>query len=143
MLGNDEVSRMKSKWRVLVIDDDEVARELLMSILEKAGGEVFELPSAIGATRAIIREQIDVVVVDVMLPDISGDKLARLLRDHSRGNELAIVLVSSRSTDELELLASAARADAVVSKRDLRTRLVESVNTACERRARRVGRTMS
>jgi two-component system chemotaxis sensor kinase CheA len=136
MLRNHEVSKKPAKWRALVIDDDDVARELLMSILVKAGGEVFELPSAIGATRTIFQEQIDVVVVDVMLPDISGDKLARLLRENSRGSDIAIVLVSSRPTEELESLAALARADAVVSKRDLRTKLADVVNAARERRRR-------
>jgi two-component system KDP operon response regulator KdpE len=139
MLRNHEISKKPAKWRALVIDDDDVARELLTSLLVKAGGEAFELPSAIGATRTIFQEQIDVVIVDVGLPDISGDKLARLLRENSRGNDIAIVLVSGRPTEELESLAVVARADAVVSKRDVRTKLVDAVNAARERR-RRAGR---
>ena len=109
--------------RVLVIDDDDVARELVASTLERLGYKVFGLPTAIGATRLIFQRAIEAVVIDVMLPDMDGDKLARLLRENSRGSKLAIVLISSRPVEELQRLAATARADAVVPKSDIRTRL--------------------
>jgi DNA-binding response OmpR family regulator len=109
--------------RVLVIDDDDIARELVASTLEQLGYQVFGLPSAIGATRLIFQRAIEAVVIDVMLPDMDGDKLAKLLRENSRGSKLAIVLISSRPIEELQRLASAADADAVVPKGDIRTRL--------------------
>ena len=121
--------------RVLVIDDDDIARELLIDTLEKEGFEVFQLPSAIGASRIIFRQAIDAVVLDVMMPEINGDKLARLLRQHARGASLAIVLVSSQPVAELQKLATAADADAVLSKTEIRTRLVNAVNLAYYHRA--------
>jgi CheY-like chemotaxis protein len=125
---------MESPLRILVIDDDDIARELLTSTLKDAGHIVTELPSAIGASREIFRSSIDVVVVDVMMPDINGDKLAKLLRSNPRGGTLAIVLVSSRSVDELHDLARIATADAVVPKDRIRTELARAVVNACRRR---------
>lgn len=117
--------------RVLVIDDDDIARELLASTLEEHGHDVFELPSAIGASREIFRNGIDAVVLDVMMPDINGDKLAKLLRNNSRGKTLAIVLVSSRPVEELQALAAIATADAVVAKERIRLDLGKALNRAC------------
>lgn len=122
--------------KILVIDDDDIARELVASTLRHAGHEVLELPSAIGATKVIYHSEVDAVVLDVMLPDLDGDKLARLLRQNSRGKHLAIVLMSSRPTEELELLAYAASADAVVNKREIRQRLVSVVTHAYTNRRR-------
>ena len=122
--------------RILIIDDDDIVRELLSSILKRAGHTVFELATAIGATRSIFEHDIDAVVVDVNLPDISGDKLARVLRQNSRGARLGIVLVSSLPIDELRALAMVAQADAVCSKADIRARLEASVERACQRRVR-------
>ena len=56
--------------RVLLIDDDDIAREYLASLLRDAGHEVFELPSPIGATRTILSEGIEAVVLDVIMPDM-------------------------------------------------------------------------
>ena len=120
--------------RILIIDDDDVARELLSSTLKQSGHKVFELATAIGATRSIFEHGIEAVVVDVNLPDISGDKLARVLRQNPRGARLGIVLVSSRPIDELRALASVCQADAVVSKSDIRSRLEMAVQRACQRR---------
>jgi DNA-binding response OmpR family regulator len=128
---------MESPLRILVIDDDDIARELLTSTLKDAGHDVSELPSAIGASREIFRHNIDVVVVDVMMPDINGDKLAKLLRSNPRGNALAIVLVSSRPADELHELARIATADAVVPKDRIRTELSRAVVNASRRRTER------
>jgi CheY-like chemotaxis protein len=127
---------MKSEpVRVLVIDDDEIARELMASTLEEAGHIVVSLPSAIGATRAIYKNDVQAVVLDVMMPDINGDKVAKLLRQNSRGQNLAIVLVSSRPGDELQRLAGSADADAVVGKAEIRTRLSSAVVEAYQARS--------
>jgi CheY-like chemotaxis protein len=122
--------------RVLVIDDDEVARELMVSALEEAGHQVVSLPSAIGATRAIYKNSIQAVVLDVMMPDINGDKVAKLLRRNSRGRDLAIVLVSSQPSDELRRLARAPAADAIVNKSEIRTTLSKVVVSSCQGRTR-------
>jgi CheY-like chemotaxis protein len=116
--------------RALVIDDDDIARELLVSILKDGGYETFELPSPIGATQTIFHERIEVVVLDVMMPALSGDKLAKMLRSNPRLRSLAIVLVSSCSIDELTELAASVKADAVVSKREIRKSLLSAVARA-------------
>lgn len=120
--------------RILVIDDDDLAREVLAETLRDQGCSVFELPSAIGATRVIADESIQGVVLDVMLPDVDGDKLARMLRGNTKGSDLAIILVSSRPAHELELLAADAQADGVVNKGDVDERLWPTLHTALVRR---------
>ncbi|HWZ87296.1 MAG TPA: response regulator [Polyangiaceae bacterium] len=122
--------------RILVIDDDEVARELLSSTLRHNNHEVFELATAIDATRLIFEQEIDAVVVDVNLPDMNGDKLARILRQNSRGPTLGIVLVSTLPDDELRHVGLLAQADGVLSKSNVRAQLESAVTQACERRAR-------
>jgi DNA-binding response OmpR family regulator len=122
--------------RILIIDDDDIVRELLCSTLKRQGHEVHDLATAIGATRVIFEQDIDAVVVDVNLPDISGDKLARVLRQNSRGAGLGIVLVSSLPLDELKALALVAQADGVLSKSNIRAGLEPAVMQACHRRAR-------
>jgi DNA-binding response OmpR family regulator len=122
--------------RILIIDDDDIVRELLCSTLKKVGHEVYELETAIGATRMIFEHDIDAVVVDVNLPFMSGDKLARMLRQNSRGQTLGIVLVSSRPLEELKALAIVAQADNVVPKSSIRTGLEPAIMQACQRRVR-------
>ncbi len=123
------------KLRVLVIDDDDIAREMLCGALRSSGHDVVDLPSAIGATRAIFEQDIEAVVLDVMMPSINGDKLARLLRQATRGKSLTIILVSSRPIDELQQLAANARADAVLPKGEARNHLASALEKAHRQRA--------
>ena len=86
--------------KALVIDDDDIARELIVSVLERGGYETFDLPSPIGATQTILDRGIEIVVLDLMMPALSGDKLAKMLRSNPRLRDLTIVLVSSCDVGE-------------------------------------------
>lgn len=116
--------------RTLIIDDDDIARELLRSNLEDAAMTVFDLPSPIGATKTIIDEKINVVVLDVMMPEVSGDKLAKMLRGNPKMGRVGIVLVSSLNPAELRKLQVESGADAVVEKARIRQDLVPAVKRA-------------
>ena len=122
--------------RILLIDDDDVARELLLSLLVAAGHQVWELPSPIGATRIILSEQIEVVILDIFMPQMNGDKSAKMLRENPRMQGLGIILVSSCSEAELRTLAERVGADAIVSKADARSRLTQEVGRVLRTRTR-------
>jgi CheY-like chemotaxis protein len=126
--------------RVLVIDDDEIVRELMCELLREGGCEVFDAGSPIGVTKTIVQRHIEIVVLDVMMPDISGDKLAKLLRNNPRLRQLTIVLVTSGKRDDLERLASDVAADSVVAKSDIRGELAQVALAAHRRRMFSPGR---
>jgi CheY-like chemotaxis protein len=124
-----------SKLRVLVVDDDDVVRVQLAGLLSAAQHMVFQLPSAIGVTRAVVQNQIDVVAIDIMMPSLSGDKLTSLLRQNPKLKHLAVILISSRPMAELEQLAADVSADAVVTKANLRQEFVPAVERAARARS--------
>jgi DNA-binding response OmpR family regulator len=128
---------LRDKLRVLVIDDDDLAREFLCTVLRRGGFAVFDLPSTIGATVRITRDEIQVVVLDIMMPSIRGDKLATLLRKNSHLSELGVVLVSSCPRSELDSLALDVDPEAVVGKDEARTKLVDAVLAAARVRKTR------
>jgi CheY-like chemotaxis protein len=101
---------------VLIIDDSELARAQMRRLLIGAGVKVFEQSSAIGATRNILQNAIDVALVDISMPGLSGDKLVGLLRDNPRLRGLVIVVVSAKTESELHELVGPSMADAALSK---------------------------
>jgi CheY-like chemotaxis protein len=116
--------------RVLVIDDDELAREFLCDILRRAGFTVTDSSSTLGVTNRLVRDKINVVVLDIMMPAIRGDRLATLLRKHPGLAALGIVFVSSHPREELDELASEVGAEAVVGKHEAREKLALAVIAA-------------
>lgn len=120
---------------MLVIDDNEVARELMTRLLSDAGHLVHSQSTPIGATRTIVRERVAVVVVDVEMPALRGDKLVALFRKNPRFARLGLILVSSAPERELVEIGQAVGADAVVPKLHLETGLVPVVQRLVQRAA--------
>lgn len=115
---------------VLVIDDSDVARAMLEETLKIRGHHVVGMPSPIGATRVVVREKIDVVVLDLQMPDVRGDRLATLFRQSALTKGVGVVLVSGFCRDELERIGSECGADAVVTKQEAREWLEHAVTIA-------------
>ena len=113
--------------KVLVIDDSELARSQIRALLTRAGMEGFEQPSAIGATRPIMQNAIDVAVVDVNMPGLSGPKLVGVLRQNSRLKHLVLIVISGRSWSEPENVARDSGADALLPKDRVEDELVNVI----------------
>lgn len=92
------------KGRVLVVDDDPVILELVRGWLEEAGYAVEVRETALGTAQQVATEQPDVVLLDVMMPALSGGELAQLIRRHHRTAVASVILHSSLEPDELDAL---------------------------------------
>lgn len=68
--------------RVLVVDDSEDSRMLSRLYLVKQGAEVDDVPSAVDAIEAIKRNDYDVLISDIQMPEMDGHALARHLREN-------------------------------------------------------------
>jgi|SRR5882724_13114493 len=119
---------LRASVRVVVIDDDEFEREFLVDVLRTEGFDVSSLPSVIGVTNHLVQEHVQVVVLDVMMPTIRGDKLAALLRRNGNLAKLRVVLVSSLPEAEVAPLMAQARVDAFVAKAHVRTDLAAAIS---------------
>jgi len=116
--------------KVLVVDDDDVARQTMVDLLEHAGHAVVSLPSPIGATKTILESNIDVVVLDVLMPSLRGDKLATLLNRNPRLRHVGVILVTSDPTPELTSVATNIGAAAIIVKEHVHTDLAPAVRKA-------------
>jgi CheY-like chemotaxis protein len=118
----------KSTIRVVIIDDDDFEREFVVDLLRSAGGfNVSSMGSVFGLTNHLINEHVEVVVLDVMMPSIRGDKLAALLRKNPALASLGVVLISALPEAELTQLMVEVQVDAFVAKANLRTELVSVI----------------
>ena len=121
------------RLRVMVIDDDELACAAMSRLLRLAGFEVHALASPLGASKEISRLRIQVVVVDINMPAMRGERLVALFRGTPRLRNLPVVLISGEEAEDLERLAEAVDADATLPKADMK-RLAEVVLEASQRK---------
>jgi len=84
--------------RILVADDDRHFAELLRAMLEEAGFEVASTHSGLAAAAMIEREDFDLLVLDVLMPGMSGDVIADLL--HQLKPDVPVLLMTGDSGDQ-------------------------------------------
>jgi two-component system OmpR family response regulator len=80
--------------RLLVVDDEPSIRELLTASLRFAGFEVHAAGDGAEALKLAEQQRPDLVVLDVMLPDMDGFTVTRKLRE--RGREMPVVFLTAR-----------------------------------------------
>jgi two-component system OmpR family response regulator len=80
LVADTTADRAGGGARVLVVDDDDSIRDLLTMALEHSGYEVVLAASCSDARNAVERGKLDLIVLDVMLPDGDGIELCRRLR---------------------------------------------------------------
>ena len=123
-----------TKQRILIVDDSELVLVMARDALEEAGYEVFTATNGIEANSYIFSvNKPDLIILDVMLPMLDGNKKAKLLREKEFSREIPIVLLSSKSEDELRRLTVDAGADGFIRKPFTSAGLVERVREYLEK----------
>jgi pilus assembly protein CpaE len=83
--------------RVMVIDDDDELLKLVSLILERGGHEPLLVDDPYQAMARLIEEEPDLLILDVMMPGVSGHEIARLIRATAAISHLPIVVLSARA----------------------------------------------
>ncbi|MDZ7578543.1 MAG: response regulator [Candidatus Nanopelagicales bacterium] len=85
---------------VLVVDDEPSVRSLLRDVLELDGYDVIEAADGEEALRQIARSLPDFVILDIMMPGMSGLDVLRRLRVEHTVTDLPIMLLTAATDDE-------------------------------------------
>ena len=120
--------------RVLVVEDDRAIQELLALTLGQSGFEIQAVYSAEDALAAIREELPDLVLLDWMLPRMSGLALARQLRHDRRTRSLPIIMVSARDQEPDKLAGLEDGADDYLTKPFSPKELVARIKAVMRRR---------
>jgi len=100
---------------LLVIDDTEDVRVLTNQVLS-AEHEVLTIDSWVHATEYIFQHDIDLILLDINMPGLSGDKLAEVLMKTVTSKPINIVLFSTMDESELRKKAKAVGAMGYIPK---------------------------
>lgn len=101
--------------KILVVEDEEAVRELEKFILEQHGYEVMEARDGLeGLTKAEFRKP-DLILLDLMMPDVSGGRMFDEMREHPATKDIPIVVVTGKP-DAHEVFDDQIGADNVIMK---------------------------
>jgi adenylate cyclase len=101
---------------ILIVDDEEDIRAVLQACLEAAGFHVRTASSGIDALERIRSDPPDLIVHDIMLPDITGLDVCALVKRDRRLRRIPFILLTARSQPQDRLTGAALGADAYLNK---------------------------
>ncbi|MFE3796637.1 response regulator transcription factor [Nocardia tengchongensis] len=101
--------------RILVADDDPVVREVVRRYLERDGLEVVETADGAQTAAVLARNEIDLAVLDVMMPGPDGIELTRAVRAGAHP-EMPIILLTALGEEDDRVIGLQAGADDYVTK---------------------------
>ena len=88
---------MSQEKTVIVVEDEPDAAELFAEMMRVSGFRVLKTYSSTPAISMIAQEQPDVVILDIMMPDISGLEVLRFMRREQQLMDIPVIVVSARS----------------------------------------------
>jgi two-component system, chemotaxis family, chemotaxis protein CheY len=113
---------------IVIIDDDELILTIAEAILENAGYKVRTASNSILANQYIFCDtKPSLIIMDVMMPMLQGDKVAKLLKENADTRSIPILFLSGKETEELDALVAETGANGYLAKPFAREQLVEAV----------------
>jgi response regulator RpfG family c-di-GMP phosphodiesterase len=95
----------QGQYRVLIVDDEPAVRDLCKPILEADGAIVTTASSGLEGIASATREQFDLMLLDVNMPDITGfDVLTRIRQQNNNSNLKIIIFSGNLTSDEMSLM---------------------------------------
>src|SRR3954470_1355173 len=126
-------SMAELKTRILVVDDDQRLRDLLVRYLSGEGYEVKAVPDAKGMDKQLGRERYDLVVLDLMLPGEDGLAICRRLR--AQQVSPAIIMLTAKGDDVDRIVGLEMGADDYLPKPFNPRELLARINAVLRRQA--------
>lgn len=113
--------------RIAIIDDDPNMRDLLRIHLSAVGLAVETFEDASSGIRALLKAPPNVLILDLMLPDLGGLEVLQAIKGDVSTKHLRVLVLTSRKDDETYAEARKLGADGYLTKPIRREELIEGV----------------
>jgi CheY-like chemotaxis protein len=114
--------------RILIVDDDEMVRIALNELLRPEGYEVMIVSSGKEAIKKVDETSYDLLMLDIIMPEMDGFELCRKIRERENYRETPIVFLTAKSREEDKTEGLEAGANLFLSKPISPDKLLEIVS---------------
>lgn len=102
--------------KALIIDDDKTNRQLFARVIQSYGYDVLTVTNGKEARRTVETENVNIILLDVMMPDENGFEICRKFKRQPKTSEIPIILMTALFDPQSRSEASLAGANAFFSK---------------------------
>jgi len=119
--------------RILIVDDEAAIREMIGIALDLAGFDCLEAEDALQAHHKIVDERPALVLLDWMLPGMSGIELCRRMKRDETLNEIPVIMLTARGDEDNKIQGLDAGADDYITKPFSTRELVSRIRAVLRR----------
>jgi two-component system phosphate regulon response regulator PhoB len=101
---------------ILIVEDEQPIRDMVAFGLRRAGFEVLEAEDSRAARAQVADRRPDLMLVDWMLPDMSGLELTRLLKRDKETREIPVIMLTARALEQDKVAGLDSGADDYITK---------------------------
>ncbi|GAB6904787.1 putative Response regulator receiver protein [Desulfosarcina cetonica] len=120
----------QAKKKILVVDDLLTNRKIVEHMLEKGGYQTMSAASGMECIQMATSRQIDLILLDIMMPDMDGIEVCKRLRKDSRTGAMPVIFVTSATDDGTLSRAFDAGGNDYIRKPVNRVELIKRVQAA-------------
>jgi two-component system phosphate regulon response regulator PhoB len=119
--------------QILIVEDEKPIRDMIAFGLRRSGFEVREAEDVVRARASIADRRPDLVLIDWMLPDMSGLELTRSLKRDKETKEVPVILLTARAEEQDKVMGLEGGADDYVTKPFSPRELLARINAVLRR----------
>ena len=102
--------------KILIIDDSHLASKYISEVLTAEGYQIITAYSGAEGLRAVLEEKPDLVLLDIVMEDMSGFEVCKMLRESESNNLMPIIMLTSQDAQEDKLIGLELGADDYITK---------------------------
>lgn len=122
-ISRDQLTKVLRKYRstkappmVMIVEDDNTTREMLVRMLHKVGWQVMETDNGESALRLLDRQPPDLILLDLMMPQMDGFEFITHLRQHTLCANTPVVVLTAKDVSSEDRTWLTHRVDSVFQK---------------------------
>lgn len=124
-----------SNRSILIVEDEQPIRDMVAFGLKRAGFDVLEAEDSRTARAQVADQRPDLMLIDWMLPDMSGLELTRLLKRDKETSEIPIIMLTARALEQDKVAGLDSGADDYITKPFSARELVARIHAVLRRGA--------
>lgn len=125
--------------KILIVEDENAVREMLSFTLKNSGFDTFEAINSEEAFDVIQKQNIDLILLDWMLPGKAGIDISRILRSSKETKDIPIIMLTAKSEESDKVLGLESGADDYITKPFSPKELVARIKAILRRVAPQAG----
>jgi DNA-binding response OmpR family regulator len=102
--------------KILIAEDEIVIAKLVRILLERKGYEVFTASDGAEALRLAFNEEPDLLILDLMMPKMTGEEVCRELRKDDQFDGMPVIMLTAKSGDADRVIGRVLGADEYMTK---------------------------